>query len=301
MELRQLNIFQAIAQSGSFTRAAERLGYVQSNVSAHIQALEQELGVQLFDRVGRNVRLTAAGRRLAEYANRILALSEEAREVVSAPLNSELVLSAPETLCTHRLPQLLRAAREHLPQTRLVFRPVATPQLRNLVRSGELDLVFTLEIPSQSSGLCSEVLAQEPVVVVVAPEHRLAHASSVSASDLIDEAALLTESGCAYRNLFEQAMRAAGAPSINALEFSSVEAIKQCVIADMGFAVLPLITVSREVQRGELAILPWHGPNLAVATHLVWSELRWHPPAFFRFLDLSRSVLGSEIVVSDVR
>src|SRR5262245_13626548 len=129
MELRQLLTFQTIAETGSFTRAAERLGYVQSNVTAHIQALEGELGVVLFDRLGRQVRLTLAGRRLLDYAGRILTLADEACDAVSHALSGEVLISAPETLCAHRLPVLLRLARSELPHAQVIFRPLPASTL----------------------------------------------------------------------------------------------------------------------------------------------------------------------------
>ena len=112
MEHRQLRTFRAVARELSFTRAAEELGYVQSSVTAQVKALEAELGVPLFDRLGRRVVLTDAGRALQGYAGMILDLHEEARAAVAgehdgAPTGS-LTVSAPETLCTYRLPRLLR-------------------------------------------------------------------------------------------------------------------------------------------------------------------------------------------------
>src|SRR2546421_3651462 len=105
MDLRQLNTFRLVATTLSFTRAAAALSYAQSSVTAQIQSLEDELGVQLFDRLGRRVALTDAGLRLLRYADRLLDLAEEARAAVADggdPLGS-LCISAPETLCIYRL------------------------------------------------------------------------------------------------------------------------------------------------------------------------------------------------------
>src|SRR5262245_61208011 len=106
MELRQLSTFRVVATNGSFTRAALALGYAQSRLNAHIQALEADLGVPLFGRLGKQTVLTAAGRRFLTYATQLLELAEEARTTATAgdEPTGMLTISAPETLCTYRLP-----------------------------------------------------------------------------------------------------------------------------------------------------------------------------------------------------
>src|SRR5690349_21719254 len=142
MELRQLITFRVLARTLNFTRTASELGYVQSSVTAQIQALEAELGVPLFDRLGKRVSLTDGGRQLLEYAERILALADEARAAVSADATPRGTLSigAPETLCTYRLPAILHAFRDRYPQVQILFRanPVAT--LRQCVSTGVIDV-----------------------------------------------------------------------------------------------------------------------------------------------------------------
>lgn len=292
MELRQLQTFRQVVALGSFTRAADALGYVQSNVTAHIQSLERELGVVLFDRSGRQVRPTDAGLRLARYADQILALAAEARVAVGEVGGGEVRISAPETLCTYRLPAFLRAARAELPGVRVVFRPMAAPALRRGVRAGDVDVAFTLEPAHASPGLRVEVLSAEPIVVIAPPDHRLAREAAVGPAELAGEPLLLTEAGCGYRAQFEQALAAAGHAPRELLEFSSVEAIKQCVIAGMGLAVLPEAAVARELRAGDLAALPWAGAPLAAATQLVWHTERWCSPTLGAFLALARATLG---------
>jgi DNA-binding transcriptional LysR family regulator len=292
MELRQLMSFQAVADTGSFTRAAEQLGYVQSNVTAHIQALEHELAVVLFDRLGRRVQLTSAGQRLLEYANQILALASEAHSMVSAGSTSKIVISAPESLCAYRLPALLRETRQRLPQVQVAFRPIPANLLRQQVLAGTIDVAFSLEPQSENEGLYCETLAQEPIVLLAPPEHYLAQQQQVVVSDLQAESLLLTEAGCAYRVRFEQVLRAAAIVPQQVLEFSSVEAIKQCVVAGMGIAVLPQITVARELAQGDLVALPWASDDLSMSSQMIWHAKRWCSPTMSEFLALARECLS---------
>src|SRR5436190_8129479 len=125
MDLRQLATFRMVATTLSFTQTAATLGYVQSSVTAQIQALETDLGVPLFDRLGKRVTLTDAGQRLLHYAEKMLDLAEEARSIVpgdTEPTGS-LTISAPESLCAYRLPVVLNEFRKRYPQVRLMFLP----------------------------------------------------------------------------------------------------------------------------------------------------------------------------------
>jgi DNA-binding transcriptional LysR family regulator len=290
MELKHLQTFRQVVESGSFTRAAHALGYVQSNITAHIQALESELGVPLFDRLGREVRLTSAGRQLHTYAVRLLRLADEARSAVAAG-DTALTLSAPETLCTYTLPTLLRTAREQLPQLRLAFRPLHAANLRRHVRAGDIDVAFTMEPVHATPSLHAEPLRHEPILLVGPSAHPLATKERVTPAEVAREPLLLTEAGCAYRLRFEQSMAANGAVPHEVLEFSSVEAIKQCVMAGMGLAVLPTVAVVRELAAGTLASIAWSGPSLDVMTQLVWHAERWYHPSAYAFLDLARALL----------
>lgn len=291
----------------SFTRAAGELGYVQSSVTVQVQSLEKELGVPLFDRVGRQVTLTDAGRRLLGYTDRMLELEEETRAAVSAdgePAGT-VTISAAETHCTYRLPRVLGRFRELYPQVRVLIRPVPVgtfcgDTVRDL-GEGKADVAFVLDEIVQAGDLAVEPLVQEPVWVLAAPDHPLADSPLVSPDDLIDETLLLTASGCSYRAVFLNTMARAGLHPRTLLEFSGVEAIKQCAIAGMGVAVLPAAVVAKEVEEGSLAVLHWSGQDeFEVVTQMVRHKARWLSPAAEAFCDVAREVLEKADVTSSV-
>lgn len=299
MDLRQLTTFRMVATTLSFTRAAAALNYVQSSVTAQIQALEEELGVPLFDRLGKRVALTDAGKRLLWYAEKLLALADEARAAVTGATEivGTLTISAPETLCTYRLPALLRQMRERYPGVRLLFRPLPAIELRRSVVEGVIDVAFLLDVPFQAGGLAVEPLIYEPLVLIAPPAHRLARASAVRPADLEGEPVLLTEAGCAYRGLFERALSQAGIYPSSTLEFGSVEAIKQCVIAGMGLSVLPAVVVAADIAQGRLVALNWTEPGFGVLTQMAWHRDKWQSPALSSFLALSRELLSTPLAV----
>jgi DNA-binding transcriptional LysR family regulator len=293
MDLRQLATFQAVARTLSFTRAALELNYAQSSVTAQIQALEEELGAPLFDRLGRRVALTAPGRRLQIYAGRILALADEARAAVAADLepSGTLTVSAVESLTTYRLPPVLRAFRQRYPKVRLLLRTLLLGDARSELAEGTLDAALILDDTDPPPGVAAEPLLREPIVVFAGPQHPLVGAASVSPMDLEDETLLLTEGGCGYRATFDRALAQVGVRPASMLEFSSVEAIKQCVMAGMGIAVLPLVAVRAEIERGELAALRWSERDFTITTQLLWNASRWQSPALAAFLATTRELL----------
>ena len=304
MELRQVETFQAVAEELSFSRAAHRLGYVQSSVSAQVAALEQDLGAPLFDRLGRKIALTDAGRVMLRYSGRLLDLTEEAREAVadagvgSGEVTGTLTVSAPETLLTYRLPRLLALFHERHPKVRLSVRPSAVGRLvgsmRRSVEEGGVNVAFVLDGPVEVSGLSVEPLLEESVSVIVPAAHALASSTMAASRDLSGETVLLPEapeSGCAYRGQFERQLGAASVVPAEKMEFQSIEAVKQCVAAGMGVSVMPSVAVSAELEDGKLAALRWQEP-FEVLTQMVWHEERWQSPALRAFLETAREVFS---------
>ena len=290
MELRQLETFRAVATELSFTRAALALDYAQSSVTAQIQALESELGVRLFDRLGRRVALTDAGQRLLEYAERLLSLAEEARTALADgdEPSGTLTIGAPETIMTYRLPAVLQRFRTRFPRVRLLFRPTPNAELQRAIGDGSLDVGFGLGEPMQSRGLAVEMLGTEPLAIVASPEHPLAGAERVEPQQLQRETLLLTRPGCGYRALFSSTLSAVGVQMAGGLDFGSVEAIKQCVAARLGIAALPRAAVTTELGDGRLVELAWAGPPLAVTRQLLWHPAKaWSAP-LRAFLEIAR-------------
>ena len=305
VELRQLETFRAVARELSFSRAAAGLGYVQSSVSSQVAALEREFGVPLFDRLGRTIALTEAGTVMLDYAERLLDLAREAGEAVAdagverGEITGSLNVSAPETLLTYRLPELLTVFHKIHPQVRVSLKPTAVGRLvgstRRALEEGRVDVAFVLDVPSVDvEGLSAELLMNEEVSVVAPPAHALAGCALVDPHDLMGETVLLPEapqSGCAYRGRFERQLAEGGALPRETLEFQSIEAIKRCVSAGMGVSVLPTVAVKAELAAGTLAELGWREP-IRVGTLMAWNETRWTSPAQRAFLKTAREVLS---------
>jgi DNA-binding transcriptional LysR family regulator len=266
MEVRQLQIFRTLAEELNFTRTAEKVHTVQSNVTAQIKALEDELGVPLFDRLGRRVTLTDAGRNF-------------------------LRIGAPESVLTYRLPQVLRAFRRRFPHVELIFRPYSDATLALKLEAGKFDMAIHMADSPLSPALKSIRLRTERVFLLADSTHPLASRATVKPADLAGQNLLLTEAGCGYREKLDRAMALMNIRPANVTEFSSVEAIKQCVAVGMGLGLLPAIVVARELRQHQLKALHWAGPSLDIATSIVWHKDKWISSAMAAFIDLVKEKL----------
>lgn len=239
--------------------------------------------------------LTDPGRVLLGYAERILDLEEEARAAVAGdgePAGSLTVGAAP-SLSAYRLPRLLRRFASEFPRVRLAFRPTPHAELEGRVADGALDVAFLLERPVRSASLVAETLAEEPLVVLASLDHPLAGSARVGPADLSGERVLLTEPGCNYRLMFERELEESGVRPAATLELDGVEAVKQCVAAGMGFAMLPAVTVEAELGRGEVAALRWAGREHRIPVQMIWHKDKWASPALAALLETARGALSA--------
>lgn len=297
MELRQLRTFQVVAETLNITRAAEVLNYAQSSVTAQIQALEKELDTLLFERLGKRIVLTPAGLQLTGYAEKMLRLEEEALSVISGSGEpaGRITVGASESVLTYRLAPVLVQFREKWPRVDLIFRPDTESALYHGLSTGRLDVAVMMDSETHPPDLIAERLRTEPLLILARPSHPLAHREQVRSADLSGEAVLLTETGCTYRTQFEQILAESGTARGGSVEFSSVEAIKQGVIAGMGIAILPAMAVRAEVDQGRLAPLKWAGSPLSINTSLVWHKDKWLSPALRAFMETTRATLRAQV------
>lgn len=296
MEVRQLQTFCVLAEELNFTRTAERVFTVQSNVTSQIKALEAELGVPLFDRLAKKVILTDAGRRFRPYAEKALAAMDQGYRAVkfgdepAGPLN----MYVPESVLTYRLPEVLKLFRKRHPKVELVFRPESYVKLADELECGKLDLAITMSDYIDGERLTSMGMRSEDVYLFSTPDHPLANAKKVYAKDLVDQTLLLTESGCGYRKKLDMLLAAANVKPQHVTEFSSVEAIKQCVHAGMGIGFLPEIVIACELKKKQLTLINWHVAKMSIATHIVWHKDKWISPGMQAFLDVLKENLQQQ-------
>lgn len=293
MEIRQLKTFWTLASTCSFSQTAELLSYVPSTITMQIKSLEEELGVKLLDRLGKKVVLTDAGQQFLPYATKILNDVEEAKCISSqhGELAGTVVIGADEVLCAYLLPALFKRFRADYPGVRLLFRPLSGQELKSSLREGHTDVVFVLDEPVGSKDLYSEFLKDETFQMVVSPDHMLASRTALVIDDFHKQHFLLTEKNCSYRTYFDQSITKKGADALTELEFHSVEAIKQCVAAGLGIALLPEMALKKELSDGEVVALPWDLSDVSFSAQMLWHREKWISPSMAAFMEVAKSEL----------
>jgi DNA-binding transcriptional LysR family regulator len=290
-QLPHLDTFVRAAERSSFTAAAKSLGLTQAAVSQRIQALEQALGAQLFTRRGGRVLLTEAGRRLHSYAQRILALHQEARQAVTglrAPLMGDLSLASSSVPGEHLLPGLLSAFRQRHPHVQVRATVTDSRAVLQQVEHGQAHLGL-VGGKGDSPHLEYRCFACDRLVLVVPHGHPWGRRERVSLAELRQEPLILREAGSGSRGCLEQALARAGLSTQGlrvALELGSNEGIKEAVLRGLGVAVLSRQAVQRDLDAGHLHALAVEGLALDREMWLVWDRRRALPISAQLFLDL---------------
>ncbi len=250
MEMRQLRIFCAVAQQGSFTGAAETVHCVQSNVTMRVRELETELGQALFLRARTGVALTAAGRTFLGYARRILQLADESRAVLldSGTPRGLLRLGAMETTAAIRLPAVLATYRQRHPEVQLSLITGTTVELIRGVRERRLDAAFVGGF-HQMPELQQEQVFQEELVLVSSNRFETLKALK---REMSEQAILVFKTGCFYRSTFERWLERAGLVPQQVLELGTLDGILSCVAAGMGVTLLPRAVMEGRQDRRSL-------------------------------------------------
>lgn len=288
MDFRHLTTFVTIVHTGSFTAAAQQLGYAQSTVTGQIQCLEESLQTRLFERIGRQVNLTVPGKVLYRHGLALLNMAKQAESEVKNPTvpTGQLFIGAPESLCAEILPALVKEYVLSYPQVDLQLRFDTCQHFRNALRKGTLDMALFLDEPLKEPDLTVYSLFPEPMSLLVSPEHPFALEKTILPKDLSGQALLLTEPGCSYRLLFEGMLRQHQIQPRSVLEISSIEVLRQFAVHGLGITFLSRRAVSRELESGKLVALPWQGPDFPIHAQLAHHKDKWLSPALQAFIRL---------------
>lgn len=294
MEIKQLITFSHAAENLNFTQTAKLLNFAQSSVTAQIKALEDEIGTPLFERLGKRLLLTEAGHQFKRYAEKMIRLSEEAIMAANGeeePIGA-LIIGAQESQCTYRLPPILKEFKAAFPKVKLIFKPAHSDEMaRKQLMEGVLDIAFIMDKVRPEGSLRVERLIKEELKLVVGPNHPN---SILSIEDLKNETLLLTETGCSYRMMLEDSLKSAGVYPLDKIEFVSIEAIKQCVIAGLGVALLPEMVVKKDIKEGRMREFRWKASVSPIFTQIAWHKDKWMTAPLEAFIRLTRKMYLSE-------
>lgn len=280
MYIKHLETFIAVARLLNFGEAARTLNYSQSTISEQIHSLEDYLGVQLFERIGRKVFLTEQGKKLLPFAERLIRDAQEIKHLFNneEKYAGSIVVGAAETLCAFWLPPLLKEFRSLYPHVQINIKVGNCVDFPQWLQQNSIDVAFGLNDESKQPQLRQRMLFQGETVFIAAPDHPLSATEVLHLHDLTGQTLLLPEGYCGYpmdlKRLLEQ--KQVGANTI--LEFGSLESIKQCVKNGLGVSLLPRIAVDEELKRGDLVSLNLRDVAIAIEAQMVFHRDKWLSP-----------------------
>lgn len=284
MEMRHVKTFCAIVKYGSFSKAAHALGYAQSTVTAHMKALENDLHLPLFDRLGKKVLLTKAGHQFHPYALELLAIYEKAQEIPqnSDNLEGTLSITSNESLAVYRLPQLLRTYKQENPKVNIVLETSTNEQAMNKLREGETDVIFIIGESMEHNDFITRTFCNESFGWILPPQYST-HSNPFCL--LKDTQFIFTEQSCGYRPMVDRFLRQSGNIPAKTFETSNVEVIKQSVMCELGISILPYIVVQESCEKEQLCFQPIDTPSV-IQSYVIHHKSRWMSPVLQSFLSL---------------
>lgn len=293
MEIKQLKTFSVIAKTGNFSEASKILGYAQPTVTTHIQLLEAEFNVKLFERLGHKVRLTPQGERLLYYSNYILKYSSEAVSELSAngTVAGKISVGANESFSVVRLPTVFKHFLSHYPTAEISLKFGSVHEIHEQLQNNMVDVAFFLTREVSFPDLVTETLLSEPISVVSSPEHPFRAHDAANIQSFENQDLILTQKNCTFRAMIDDLIKQAEVQPHSLIEINNIQAIKQLVISGLGITIMPRISVKSEIDQGLLVEIPWSGPALPVCTQLAYHKHKWLSPTLLSFLEETRNTL----------
>ncbi|UFJ42593.1 LysR family transcriptional regulator [Brevibacillus humidisoli] len=297
MELRQIQYFIEVAKREHVTEAAHNLHVAQSAVSRQIANLEAELGVPLFIREGRNVKLTSVGKILLEHAEIALNEIEKAKEKIGEYLDPErgiIRVGFASSLAANPLPTVISAFRARYPNIGFQLKQGAYKQLIESVIKGEIDLAFLGPVPTQEKDVRSHIFFAENIVALLPTRHPLAKQPSIRLNELQQDTFVLFPPDFILRNIVMNACAQVGFEPKVSFEGEDIDAIKGLVSAGLGVTLLPEVTLIDNVPR-ETVKIPISEPTVKRTVGIIIPNNRELPASeklFYDFLKEFFSVLN---------
>lgn len=291
MEFRQLFTFKKIVELQSFTKAAASLGYSQPTVTSHIHALEEHLGIKLFDRIGRKVVLTNAGGQLLKYVSQITEIYKQIDTMSDNEdiIKGNIIIGAPETLTIYGLGPILEEYRRLFPQVDIVLINDFNAPMYEKLNNGEIDMAFQITANCKSTDYAVIHLADEKFVLVANPACKINNLEA-NPQQILEECVIYNAKGCIYRVAFENYLKSRQIVPKNIIELWSIEAIKRAAIKGLGISMLPFHAVKQDIAEGKLKVIDVHLEEDKVSIQLIYHKNKWLSQAMRAWIDITKKV-----------
>ena len=277
MELRNLITFIHVAELGSFTKAAEQLGYSQSTISFQIKQLEDELGCLLFERINHTITLTERGHELISYAHQVRTLTDDFKESLmrEEECKGHIHIVTPDSVCEEMIKSRYIDFHKRYPQISIKFTTADTTVMFDMLDHNEADAIITLDSHSYRKDY---VIAKEqalPVHFVTNAKSKYAHLHDVKIKDIINEPFVLTEYGQGYRRVFDKELAKKSLEIAPVLEIGRTDMITSILTESDMISFLPDFVTKPFVESGKLCYLDVCDLNVEIWKQLIYHKNKW--------------------------
>jgi DNA-binding transcriptional LysR family regulator len=277
MELRNLITFIHVAELGSFTRAAEQLGYSQSTISFQIKQLEDELDCLLFERINHTITLTARGRDLVSYAHRVRSLTEDFKESFSKEenLSSHIHIVMPDSVCEDMIHSHYVDFHTKYPGISLKLTTADTTVMFDMLSHNEADAIITLDSHSYRRDYIIAKEERLPMHFVTNAKSKFAEKKGLKMEDIAGEPFILTEYGQGYRRVFDKELAKKSLEITPALEIGRTDIITSLLAKSDMISFLPDFVTRRLIESGELCYLDVCDMDIEIWKQLIYHKNKW--------------------------
>lgn len=293
MELRNIKTFIKVAEQGNFSKAASDLGYAQSTVTMQIQMLERELKVTLFERNGKRILLSAAGKEFLRYAYDMQRCEAMALEHFSedADPRGDISVGVMETMCASRYGEIFREFRKRYPRVNLKVVVATTLECMELLGKGRLDVILTVDKKINNPNWLTAHAIPAEISFFCSADHPFAKQKEVTLQELLQENFIQIEAGCNYRQAFEQYLDEQNQSIRNVMEIGYTRLIIDSVAENLGVSLLPIFTLEEDLKAGKIALFSLKNYSIPMLMQVIYSRYRWVTPALRAFLDMTKEML----------
>lgn len=290
MELKYLTTFKTILDAGSFQKAAEQLGYAQSTVTFQVQQLEQELSVRLFEKIGRKMMLTQAGRDMLPYVEHILNGVEQLENYGkgNGELKGTLKIAVPETLLTYKMQPVLKAFRDHAPKVKLSVTMLNCFDIRDKVINGEYDLGYHYDVGGYGSSIVVEELAKFPLSLIAPPALTDEERDFITPNKRKNVAMIVGDHNSIFQCMFDAYLAQKHIEPGGILDINSIEAIKRSVVSNIGVTFLPRYVAEDYIEKGLVKEIETGLTQKRVTAVCIYHKNKWITPAMELFIRISK-------------
>ncbi len=295
MEYRNIITFLRVAELQNFTQAANSLGYAQSTVTFHIQSLEEELGIKLFDRIGKKISLTIAGEYLISYANEIMHIESEIKQLYKKldNISGTLRIGVVESLLSTYVEKAILLYRQKFPNVFLEIRTASTLELMELLESNDVDIILIIGKRIVDHNFIRSLIKPEKIFFVTSSSNKLVGKDTVSFQEVAEQPLILPEKASFYRQIAEEVAAQFDCILAPAIQVNNTATIIRLLKEGMGISFLPNYLIAHDVATGELSplnIVNDHLQNYYI--QILYHKNKWVTPHMKGFTALMKEIFS---------